>query len=71
MYFMGILVFSGGFKSLRFAIEGGFMKYSIYLLCSFKGDMNSSLCSLNVQIARKFLCLIFDDLFSFSFNNLV
>ena len=31
-------------------------------LRSFKGDMNSSLCRLNAHIARKSLCLIFDNL---------
>ena len=34
-------------------------------LCSFKGDMNSSLYRLNVEIARKSLRLIFDNFNSF------
>ena len=29
---------------------------------SLKGDMDSSLCRLNVEFARNSLCLIFDDL---------
>ena len=62
---MGTLDFSGGFKSLHFAIEVGSMEAlnaTIYPLCCFKSDMNSSLCKLNVQIAGKSFCLIFDAL---------
>ena len=62
---MGILHFSGGCKSHRFAIEVGSMEALntyIYPLCCLKSDMNSSLCKLNVQIAGKLFCLIFDAL---------
>ena len=65
MYFMGFLEFSEGLKSLGFAIEAGSMealKSWIHLLCSFKGSIKSFLRRLNVQIARKSLCIIFDDL---------
>ena len=57
--------FSGRFKSLHFAIEAGSMEalnVEIYPLCSFIGNMNSSLRRLYVQIARKCLSLISADL---------
>ena len=53
---MGILDFSGGFKSLCFAIEAGSIEAlnaKISVLYCLKSDMNSYLCKLNDQIAGK------------------
>ena len=58
---MEILDFSGGFKSLCFAIEAGSIEALdawISALCCLKSDMNSSLCKLNVQNAGRWFCLI-------------
>ena len=61
LYIVRGLAFSGGFRSLHFAIEARPMEalnVQIYLLSFFKSDMNSSLCKLNVQVpGESFLIL--------------
>ena len=56
LYIVGVLDFSGGFRSLHFATEARSMKalnVQIYFLSFFKSDMNSSLWKLNVQVPRE------------------
>ena len=53
LYIVGVLDFSGGFRSLHFAIEARSMEalnVQIYFLSFFKSDMNSSLRKLNFQV---------------------
>ena len=56
LYIVGVLEFSGGFRSFHFAIEARSMKalnVQIYFLSFFKSDTNISLCKLNVQVPRE------------------
>ena len=53
LYIVGVLDFSGEFRSLHFAIEARSMEalnVQIYFLSFFKSDMNSSLRKLNFQV---------------------
>ena len=66
MYFVGNLDFSGGFNSLRFAIEVGSMEALsalIYPLWCLKSVMNSSLCKWNVQIVSYNNSFILSDIY--------
>ena len=62
LYIVGVLDFSGGFRSLHFAIEARSMKafnVQICFLSFFKSDMNSSLCKLNVQVPLESFLILF------------